>query len=154
MVRTSFPEIGAEHMLQSLTAGCGRVRSNRWRFPSAEVDPKEKLTNVRYREVRFPALTQMLSERSRITRHGFIGFMSNRKRHPRGAVRLDERDPSRALWRGGVGESVDTGWRGSGVTERALGIAETRARQEATRVVNPPAVRSAPVRWVAGQCSG
>jgi hypothetical protein len=23
MVRTSFPEIGAEHMLQSLTAGCG-----------------------------------------------------------------------------------------------------------------------------------
>jgi hypothetical protein len=26
MVRTSFPEIGAEHMLQSLTAGCGRKR--------------------------------------------------------------------------------------------------------------------------------
>jgi hypothetical protein len=26
MVRTSFPEIGAEHVLQSLTAGCGRKR--------------------------------------------------------------------------------------------------------------------------------
>ena len=26
MVRTSLPEIGAEHMLQSLTAGCGRKR--------------------------------------------------------------------------------------------------------------------------------
>jgi hypothetical protein len=27
MVRTSFPEIGAEHMLQSLTAGCGRTET-------------------------------------------------------------------------------------------------------------------------------
>src|SRR5438477_5707242 len=27
MVRTSFPEIGAEHMLQSLTVGCGTFRT-------------------------------------------------------------------------------------------------------------------------------
>jgi hypothetical protein len=34
MVRTSFPEIGAEHMLQSLTAGCG---TNLPRQPAAGV---------------------------------------------------------------------------------------------------------------------
>ena len=54
------------------------------------INPKAKLTNVRYRAVQSSNRVVALSPLShRIFMHGFIGFMSNRKRTPEGAARLD-----------------------------------------------------------------